>query len=174
MSLHPGEQGVCATHGVYDEFCGKCVDDRRATYDRRTDERRALDQQAKPTGDGAVVLDHVKQWFDLAIARYSLPTALLPIIDVDNLRLLYADLEKRSNMGAKKYGTPLRLDNGRDPLVDLYQEVQDAIMYSRQGHLQGDKSAGSYFELLVQIGSTIAGELQRRAIAAVYVPATTV
>jgi hypothetical protein len=26
MALHPGEKGVCPTHGEYDEFCDKCAD----------------------------------------------------------------------------------------------------------------------------------------------------
>jgi hypothetical protein len=26
MGSHPGEVGVCSEHGVFDEFCGQCVD----------------------------------------------------------------------------------------------------------------------------------------------------
>lgn len=29
MSLHPGETGVCPKHGVYDEYCGDCADEKR-------------------------------------------------------------------------------------------------------------------------------------------------
>lgn len=27
--LHPGEQGVCSKHGIYDEFCGECVTEKK-------------------------------------------------------------------------------------------------------------------------------------------------
>lgn len=34
--------------------------------------------------------------------------------------------------GRRKYGTPLQPFNGRDPLVDAYQEVLDLAVYLRQ------------------------------------------
>ena len=41
-------------------------------------------------------------------------------------------LKKRSNIKALGYGTPLKTNNGRHPLVDAYQELLDAILYMRQ------------------------------------------
>lgn len=46
--------------------------------------------------------------------------------------LVIADLEERSRVGAAKYGTPLRAHNGRDALVDSYQEALDLVQYLRQ------------------------------------------
>lgn len=46
--------------------------------------------------------------------------------------LVIKDLEMRSAMGKEKYGETLRAFNGRDPLVDLYQELIDAVQYIRQ------------------------------------------
>jgi hypothetical protein len=45
--------------------------------------------------------------------------------------LLY-DLILRRNHGMKKYGTELRANNGRDSLVDAYQEGLDLVMYLKQ------------------------------------------
>lgn len=46
--------------------------------------------------------------------------------------LVIADLEARSRIGAEKYGEPLTAHNGRDPLVDAYQEALDLVQYLRQ------------------------------------------
>lgn len=39
------------------------------------------------------------------------------------------DLVRRADGGVKKYGTLLRPFNGRNQLVDLYQELLDAVCY---------------------------------------------
>ena len=46
--------------------------------------------------------------------------------------LVIADIVKRREFGIAKYGTPLQVDNGRDALVDAYQEVLDLACYLRQ------------------------------------------
>lgn len=46
--------------------------------------------------------------------------------------LVIADMKTRDRQGEKKYGTPLRPHNGRDPLVDAYQEALDLAVYLRQ------------------------------------------
>ncbi len=43
------------------------------------------------------------------------------------------DLEQRAEAGKKKYGTYLETHNGRDALLDAYQEALDLCMYL--GHL---------------------------------------
>ena len=42
------------------------------------------------------------------------------------------DLTLRAETGKEKYGTYLRTDNGRDAMVDCYQEILDAAMYIKQ------------------------------------------
>jgi hypothetical protein len=42
------------------------------------------------------------------------------------------DLTDRAESGRKKYGTLLKTNNGRDALMDLYQELLDAVMYIKQ------------------------------------------
>jgi len=63
----------------------------------------AATPQPAPVGDGAVILD-----------------------------LVVEDLKARSEMGERKYGTKLRAHNGRDALMDLYQEILDAAAYAKQ------------------------------------------
>lgn len=46
--------------------------------------------------------------------------------------LVRKDMESRDQTGRAKYGQPLQPHNGRDGLVDLYQELLDAVAYTRQ------------------------------------------
>jgi len=66
-------------------------------------EKQATQMEPMPHGDGKIVLDAVM-----------------------------VDLRLRSAVGLKKYGTPLRAHNGRDALVDAYQEALDLVMYLKQ------------------------------------------
>jgi hypothetical protein len=50
----------------------------------------------------------------------------------DILPLVIGDLQTRDQAGTKKYGTTLQTNNGRDPLIDAYQECLDMAMYLRQ------------------------------------------
>jgi len=42
------------------------------------------------------------------------------------------DINERVQLGLNKYGTKLMTFNGRNALVDLYQELIDATMYIKQ------------------------------------------
>jgi hypothetical protein len=46
--------------------------------------------------------------------------------------LVVADMHERDRIGRERYGTPLRAGNGRDALVDAYQEALDLCVYLRQ------------------------------------------
>jgi predicted HAD superfamily Cof-like phosphohydrolase len=46
--------------------------------------------------------------------------------------LVLQDMRNRDIMGRERYGTPLQPDNGRDPLIDAYQEALDLVVYLRQ------------------------------------------
>jgi hypothetical protein len=46
--------------------------------------------------------------------------------------LVIADMRERDATGRAKYGTPLQVRNGRDALVDAYQEALDLVVYLRQ------------------------------------------
>lgn len=43
-----------------------------------------------------------------------------------------ADMEARRRLGIERYGVPLQPNNGRDPLIDAYQEALDLAVYLRQ------------------------------------------
>lgn len=55
------------------------------------------------------------------------PTAGVPIWD-----LVMADMAARDRVGRERYGVPLQSGNGRDALVDAYQEALDLTAYLRQ------------------------------------------
>ena len=63
-----------------------------------------------------------------AIEREPMPTngkiSVLPMV--------IKDLKSRDMIGRKKYGTTLQTKNGRDALVDAYQEALDLVMYLKQ------------------------------------------
>lgn len=46
--------------------------------------------------------------------------------------LVIVDMEERNRIGTEKYGTPLQAFNGRDALMDAYQEGLDLCCYLRQ------------------------------------------
>lgn len=46
--------------------------------------------------------------------------------------LVIADMHERDKVGRQRYGTPLQPHNGRDALVDAYQEGLDLVVYLRQ------------------------------------------
>lgn len=48
------------------------------------------------------------------------------------LPLVLADLQARADVGRDKYGALLETHNGRDALMDAYQEALDLVMYLRQ------------------------------------------
>ena len=55
------------------------------------------------------------------------PNSSTPIVD-----LVMQDLLERKSVGILRYGTPLQAHNGRDALVDAYQEALDLCIYLRQ------------------------------------------
>lgn len=46
--------------------------------------------------------------------------------------LVLKDMEDRRQHGIEKYGKPVQPFNGRDPLIDAYQEALDLCVYLRQ------------------------------------------
>lgn len=46
--------------------------------------------------------------------------------------LVLQDIKDRIELGRERYGTLLTVDNGRDALLDLYEEMLDGVFYLRQ------------------------------------------
>jgi hypothetical protein len=57
--------------------------------------------------------------------------------------LVIADLQARKAVGIERYGTTLQPFNGRDVLMDLYQEILDAANYLRQAIYERDHAKGA-------------------------------
>lgn len=76
----------------------------------------ATEQQPAPTaGEGEAVWPII----------FDSPTLIIP----DWLR---ADMKKRHELGVQRYGVPLKVWNGRDCVVDAYQEALDLAVYAMQ------------------------------------------
>ncbi|MFA5722585.1 MAG: hypothetical protein WC940_03420 [Candidatus Paceibacterota bacterium] len=52
------------------------------------------------------------------------------------LEFVVQDFKDRAEFGFKKYQTYLKTNNGRDALMDAYQEAIDLVMYLRQAILE--------------------------------------
>lgn len=65
--------------------------------------------------------------------------------------LVKKDLERRAEVGEKKYGTKLQAFNGRDALIDAYQEALDLCVYLRQCIEESEKQR---FNEAIQIYNT--------------------
>jgi hypothetical protein len=52
------------------------------------------------------------------------------------LDFVVQDFKDRAAFGFKKYQTYLETNNGRDALIDAYQEAIDLVMYLRQAILE--------------------------------------
>lgn len=61
-------------------------------------------------------------------------------------QLVIADMNERDEWGARKYGTRHQYDNGRDHLVDAYQEALDLAVYLR-AEIEKRRADPSYSEL---------------------------
>lgn len=55
--------------------------------------------------------------------------------------LVIADMRERDGVGAAKYGRRLRAGDGRDSLVDAYQEALDLVVYLRKAIEERDRTA---------------------------------
>jgi hypothetical protein len=52
--------------------------------------------------------------------------------------LVVEDMRERNDTGFRRYGTRLQPFNGRDPLVDAYQEALDLAVHLRQAIAERD------------------------------------
>ncbi len=60
--------------------------------------------------------------------------SFLPVV----WNLVLEDMKLRDQIGRQRYGTPLQPFNGRDALVDAYQEALDLVVYLRQAIWERD------------------------------------
>jgi len=90
-------------------------------------------EQAKPTPNSFPAV------WDVVIADLE-ATPNFPNKDV-----LIRDMRERDAEGRKRYGTPLQPHNGRDAVIDAYQEALDMVVYLKQAVIEGRIDlAGAY------------------------------
>jgi len=100
----------------------------------------AITDQPPPTGNGPEVWP-------------------LVIAEVENFRrlgrlsaaLILADMRERDRIGRERYGTPLRAGNGRDALVDAYQEHLDGLVYMRQAIEEGNEQLKPLYAIAMDL-----------------------
>ena len=112
------------------------------------------DQPAPIPGDVSVlslILPKIEQAME-SLVNYS---SMGPVY----WRQLKVDLIARGLQGEQRYGRPLETKNGRDALIDWYQEAIDGLMYAFQAEAEekGSPKEEIYQELLtLQLTLTIA------------------
>src|SRR5277367_1675110 len=72
------------------------------------------------------------------------------------------DTEARIRLGEQKYGTRLKANNGRDAMLDLYQEVLDGCNYAKQLVIE-NKDDGTLFNQLVALAIVVKIKLDNPA-----------
>lgn len=60
----------------------------------------------------------------------------VPNDTVPIFRLVIDDLHERARAGRQEYGTYLQAHNGRDSLLDAYEEALDLCLYLRQALIE--------------------------------------
>lgn len=106
-----GAPTTLKTYRLYPKLCNKCYDLMMSQMEQnRKDNKPLVTEQAAPS-----------------------PNDKPPVWD-----LVMLDMEARDAEGRRKYGTPLQPHNGRDALVDAYQEALDLCVYLRQAIFERD------------------------------------
>lgn len=109
------------------------------------------------------------------VQNASVPIWELVIKDCDTMiradeerALLIADMRERHRIGCERYGTPLQANNGRDALVDAYQEALDLCAYLKQASIEGvpipgyrSGSGRTYTDKLYIAAVRIAAEIRK-------------
>ena len=146
--------------------CSRCAAERARLKDSgptigADDTTRGLHQeQPAPTGDGAAVWPLVLDDIDKLVSRRLIHEQLAAALD--------ADIRQRDALGRERYGTQLRLHNGRDALRDLYEETMDGAVYARQASAEhpADRELAHLSSralwLMVEVRAVMFGRAMRR------------
>ena len=65
--------------------------------------------------------------------------------------LVMNDMDQRDKTGEKKYGVRLQPFNGRNSLVDLSQELMDAIVYCKQLFIELESFGNEIWKIHAQL-----------------------
>jgi hypothetical protein len=92
-----------------------------------------VEDQPPPTSrpDATPVWNEVIQDFQVKFERSVVPPR-------DVVALVLVDMRERDQLGRERYGMPLTTYNGRDHVVDAYQEMLDAAVYMKAAMIEDD------------------------------------
>ncbi len=96
-----------------------------ADAEHHVTKRPATAVQPAPVGDGREV-------FEVAYREFYRANSHERWIDQQRTDQILSDMRARYKLGIERYGTPLREHNGRDAVIDAYQEAIDLRMYLEQ------------------------------------------
>ena len=108
---------------------------------------RIPDQPPPTAGMGESIQALVRE--DLAITRIAGGTEVI------------ADLDEREHVGISRYGDSLRAYNGRDPLIDAYQENLDLAVYLRQA-IEEDSGLDEHLHEMYQTALSLCCRMRQR------------
>lgn len=76
-------------------------------------------------------------------------------VGIDRVALddLLRDMSERDQVGRQRYGVPLTTHNGRDHVIDAYQEKLDASVYLRAAIAEGEPLVPIYHRTLEDLMS---------------------
>jgi len=76
------------------------------------------------------------------------------------LTRLASDMEARNVEGVRKYGTPLQVENGRNPTEDAYHEALGLCVYARQRYERAPSSVWQrIYEDAVRLAALICSQV---------------
>jgi hypothetical protein len=105
------------------EYDGEDMNRFYELQEQRDRERRELEDRQREVNETSFTLGSVATDPQPAPQRNGWPGIA---------RLVIEDLKHREAQGQLKYGMVLQPHNGRDPLIDAYQEAIDLAQYLRQ------------------------------------------
>ena len=89
------------------------------------------------------ILALVKEFEKISVENKNAATKVFPLHpemgDKEVLPELIKDFKAREQIGIKKYGTKLKIFNGRIALVDAFQEACDLVMYLKQALMEAEE-----------------------------------
>jgi len=169
--IHKREPYQCRGSYALGSACGRCprckeelaglLDDAAKWHELKGAASALRDaNQPDPTGDGAEVWPLVLDDLDKMVGRRLIHEQLAAALE--------ADIRQRDALGRERYGTPLRLHNGRDALRDLYEETMDGAVYARQASAEhpDDKDLAHLSSraiwLMAEVRAVMYGRAERR------------
>lgn len=113
-----------------------------------TDELRTRPEDQPLPQPGRGPLSH-----DIVISQLRLAFPGAAVLDA-----MCADVQERQQLGIRRYGRPLQAHNGRDVLLDLYEELLDGLAYGATAIEEfGSKGEAQLLGRLVMVFDVLMG-----------------